>query len=102
MTAFGANGEIDRDFEDAVAAGDGFDGELGLDLETAAEEREVLHKRAIEGAIAGKDVGESHAENEAKDKKHETVRPAVEMLEFAARLGVEPRSHHHVGLARRD
>src|SRR2546423_1179980 len=102
MTSFRPNGEIDRHLHDTIAARDSFDRELGLDFEAAAEEGEVFDERAIERAITGKHIGQSHAEYEPQNEPNETVRPAVQVLEFTFRTGVKPRSNHHVRVTRGD
>src|SRR5687767_15637493 len=97
MASFRTHRQIDRNFNDPIPVCDGFDGEFGLDLETPAEESEVLHETAVEGAITGKDVGQPNPENEFEDGKDEAVCPAIHLLEFAAGLRVKPGTDHHIG-----
>src|SRR5215216_6470232 len=100
MTPLGAVREVYGDFHQAVAALDGLDGQLGLDLEAAAEERQALDELAAEGAVAREDVGQLDAEDEVERRAHEPVGDAVAPLELALRRGVQARADAHVHLAR--
>src|SRR2546423_7410861 len=98
MTPGRADGEIHRNLNNAIAARDGLDSELGLDFEAAAKESEILDEGTTESAVARQGVGQSHAENEFQNEKNEAVRPTIEMLEFALGASVETRADDHVGI----
>src|SRR2546423_3475649 len=98
MTPGRADGEIHRNLNNAIAARDGLDSELGLDFEAAAKESEILDEGATESAVARQGVGQSHTENEFQNEKNEAVRPTIEMLEFALGMSVETRADDHVGI----
>src|SRR4051812_27723421 len=102
MTALGSVREVNGDFRQAEAALDGLDGQLGLDLEAATEERQALDELAAEGAVAREDVGQLDAEDEVERRAHEAIAQTVAPLELALRLCVQARADAHVGLARDD
>lgn len=101
LRSLGAVAVVDGDVHHAPAAVDGPDRDLGLDLEALRHDGHGLDEGAREGAVAGHDVLEGVAVEDADEPADEVVAEAVEASSVLGAVGAvgDAVAHRHVGLA---
>src|SRR5436190_18592768 len=102
MTPFGTRSQRRGNLDNPKPARDGFDRQLSLDFKAAAKDRNGLNKLAVEGAITGKDVSQTHPKGGIEDRQHQPITPTIQLLKVAACIGMQTRSHNHIGIAAED
>lgn len=97
----GAVAVVDRDIDDAPAAVDGPDRDLGLDLEALRHDGHGLDEGAREGAVAGHDVIGGITVEQANEPSHEVVTKLMETAPVFCIVGAVGNAvaHNHVGIA---
>lgn len=101
LRSLGAVAVVDGHVGHAPAAVDGPDRDLGLDLEALRHDGHGLDEGAREGAVAGHDVLEGVAVENADEPSHEVVAEAVEASSVLGAVGAvgDAVAHNRVGLA---
>ena len=100
LGALGAVAVVDGDVDDAPAAVDCPDGDLGLDLEALRHDGHGLYEGAREGAVTCHDVLERMAVKQANEPSHEVVAKLMETAPVLRAVGAvgDTVAHNHVGI----